>query len=355
MRSCDDVDQTALSYAEIKALCAGNPLIAEKMNLDVEVAKLRMLKSEHQSQHYRLEDSLLKRFPAQIADVTERITGIETDVAGFAEQKEKCLEIRIVDGASSASMKFPGMTINGVAYTEKEPAAKALLETTKKVTSKADIPVGEYMGFQMSLHLSDFGRELSVLLRGEMTYSVNLGTDVFGNITRINNALDELHKRLEGAKSQFENLVNQQEAARLELEKPFPLEAELHEKETRLALLNAGLNIEGDGGFDVMNDPDNRDGMSEEQNGNSLTAIAAGDGDFDEDSEDYDDETESPAQPLVSGNQAEVDGYSGIKDDQIQTCTYGKAKPSFLDGLRSFNSGGHNNVTNGGKSAGLII
>ena len=128
VRSCEDVDETALSYAEIKALCAGNPLIAEKMNLDNEVAKLRMLKAEHKSQHYRLEDDLLKRFPEQIKSVTERIDGIEKDIAMYAAEKEKCVEIQTgLGGNASASSKFPGMVINGVAHAEKEPASKALL------------------------------------------------------------------------------------------------------------------------------------------------------------------------------------------------------------------------------------
>jgi len=207
VRSCEDVDETALSYAEIKALCAGNPLIAENMNLDNEVAKLRMLKAEHKSQHYRLEDDLMKRFPEQITSVTERISGIEKDIAMYAAEKEKSVEIQSgLGGVVSASSKFPGMTVNGVAYTEKEPAAKALLESCKGVKGRlTDVPVGEYMGFKMSLRYESFGQQINLLLRGAMTYQIELGTDALGNITRLNNALDKLPERLDGAKSQFEN------------------------------------------------------------------------------------------------------------------------------------------------------
>jgi hypothetical protein len=180
VRSCEDVDETALSYAEIKALCAGNPLIAEKMELDIEVAKLRMLKADHQSQHYRLEDSLLKTFPQQITSIKERISGIETDIAAYAVEKEKCTEVTMTGGAASVSSKFAGMTINGKHYTEKEPAAKALLESCKGVTDKADKPIGDYMGFKMSVRFDSFSQQFSVLLRGQMTYAVDLGTDAGG-------------------------------------------------------------------------------------------------------------------------------------------------------------------------------
>jgi hypothetical protein len=143
VRSCEDCDETALSYAEIKALCAGNPLIAEKMALDNEVAKLRMLRSEHKSQHYRLEDSLLKTYPQQITATKERIDCIEKDIAAYAVQKEKCVEVTTTNGAASVTAKFPGMTVGDVTHAEKEPAAKALLEACKGVTDKVDKPIGE--------------------------------------------------------------------------------------------------------------------------------------------------------------------------------------------------------------------
>ena len=260
MRSCEDVDETALSYAEIKALCAGNPLIAEKMNLDVEVTKLRMLKSEHQSQHFRLEDDLLKRYPEQITAVRERIEGIQKDMALYAAENDKLnVEQPSIGGAVTVTAKFAGMTINDVAYAEKEPAAKALLEACKGVTDKKDFAIGSYMGFDMSLRFDSFNKAFTLLLRGSMTYQTELGTDAFGNITRINNCLADLPKKLSGAKSQLESLYQQQESAKAELEKPFALAGELAEKEARLALLNADLNIDGDGGFELMNDTDERD------------------------------------------------------------------------------------------------
>jgi hypothetical protein len=262
VRSCEDVDETALSYAEIKALCAGNPLIAEKMNLDIDVAKLRMLKADHQSQHYRLEDDLLKRFPEQITSVKERITGIEKDVAMYGAEAAKLVSTQTgIDGKikSATTAAFAGMTINGVTHEEKEPAGKALLEACKTVTDKNDKPIGEYMGFKMSLRFDSFNKQFQLYLRGSMTYQVDLSTDTFGNITRINNALNDLPKKLEGAKAQLETVLIQQEAAKVELAKPFMLGDELNEKEARLALLNAELNIDGNGGMDVINDTDTRD------------------------------------------------------------------------------------------------
>jgi hypothetical protein len=259
-RSCEDVDETALSYAEIKALCAGNPLIAEKMNLDVEVAKLRMLKSDYKSQHYRLEDSLLKQYPQQITAARERIAGIEKDIVTYSAQSENLIETQtMLTGESSTTARFAGMTISGVEHKEKEPAAKALLEAFNSVKGLNDTVIGSYMGFDMSLRFESLSKTFQALLRGSMTYQVELGSDAFGNITRINNALADLPKKLSGAKSQLETLYQQQDAAKQELEKPFALAAELAEKEARLALLNADLNIDGEGGFDVLNDSDSRD------------------------------------------------------------------------------------------------
>ena len=305
-----------MSYAEIKALCAGNPLIAEKMNLDNEVAKLRMLKAEHKSQHYRLEDNLLKHYPEQITSVTERIAGIEKDIATYASEKEKCTEVTMLDGDASVSTKFPGMTVSGVVYDEKEPAAKALLDACKGVKGKnADVPVGEYMGFKLSLQYESFGQQINLLIRGAMTYKIDLGTDALGNITRLNNSLDKLSERLDGAKTSFENLNKQVEAAKLELTNPFEQESELQEKETRLALLNADLNIDGDGGMDIMNDTDSRSGCDD--NGSDEPDDYAYD--FDEPEEDYRHQSERVPQAAIA-----------------------KSRPSILDGLRSFDSAKHN-------------
>ena len=333
VRSCDDVDETALSYAEIKALCAGNPLIAEKMALDNEVAKLRMLKSEHRSQHYRLEDSLLKHFPLQIASLTERIEGITKDIAAYAALKEKCVEIVTTNGAASVTAKFPGMTINGVTHHEKEPAGKALLDACKGLTDKSDKLIGEYMGFEMSLSYESFYKQVKLQLRGNLSYQIELGTDTFGNITRINNALDDLPKRLESFRSQLDNLYKQQEAARYELAQPFAHEEELAAKEARLALLNSDLNIDGDGGFDVINDTENREKPGEKP------AV-------DDDAEPEQRENSSYA----------AAGSAARRSDSVEqrTGTYGKSKPSILDDLRTYDTKQKPPVQ-GAKSSGIDL
>ncbi len=247
-------------------MCAGNPLIAEKMNLDVEVAKLRMLKAEHQSQRYRLEDDLLKSYPGKITTQKAIIEGIEADAALYAAEKEKTVEIEqsLTGGATSVAPKFPGMTICGVEYTEKEPAAKALLESCNGILDKKDeVPVGSYMGFALNIkregYLDPNKAIFKLLLRGTLTYQIDLGADDFGNITRINNSLADLPKRLDTAKATLDNLLAQQEAAKQELEKPFALADKLAEMEARLTLLNTELNIEGKGGMDVVNDEDRRE------------------------------------------------------------------------------------------------
>jgi hypothetical protein len=264
VRSCEDVDESVLSYAEIKALCAGNPLIKEKMDLDIEVARLRVLKSDYQSQRFRLEDDLLKNFPARETEIRERITGIEKDIALYQSEKQKTAVVQPTlteNGEDSQTITaiFHGMTIDGVEYTEKEPAAKALMEVCKKAGGKVtDKKIGTYMGFAMSLDFEAINNKFNLLLRGSMTYKVELGSDSFGNITRINNALTDLPKRLEGAKNQLETLISQQDAAKSELEKPFMLADELEEKEKRLVLLNTELNIDGEKNISIVSDSDER-------------------------------------------------------------------------------------------------
>jgi hypothetical protein len=330
VRSCEDVDETALSYAEIKALCAGNPLIAEKMGLDNVVSKLRMLKSEHKSQHYRLEDSLLKTFPQQIQSVTERIEGITQDIAKYTAERGKCVEIKTTNGAVSAASKFPGMTIKNVAYTEKEPAAKALLEACKDIRGKnTDLSIGEYMGFKLSLQYESYGQQINLLLRGAMTYKVDLGTDAFGNITKINNALEKLSERLEGAKETLANTEKQVEAAKAELAKPFADEDLLTQKEARLAELNANLNIDGDGGMEVMNDTENRDENEPEQS---------------EQDEYFDDEQDEPDEPKRSQAYDNVGTPPTFTYGEPRTGTYGKTRPNFLENIRKLDSNKNNSV-----------
>ena len=231
VRSCDDVDEQALSYAEIKALCAGNPLIKEKMDLDIDVARLKVLKADHQSQQYRMEDKLLKYFPAEIEKQTGYIHGFEADMKTVEAHPQ------IADG-------FCGMEIMGKAYTEKADAGEILLAACKDTKSADPVPLGSYRGFQMELSFDSFRNEFDVTLKGAVSHRVALGTDARGNITRLDNALAGIPERLERANEQLNNLYNQQEAAKAEVGKPFPQEAELIVKSQRLAELDAALNME---------------------------------------------------------------------------------------------------------------
>ena len=231
VRSCDDVDEQALSYAEIKALCAGNPLIKEKMDLDIDVARLKVLKADHQSQQYRMEDKLLKYFPAEIEKQTGYIHGFEAD-------------IKTVEAHPQISEGFCGMEIMGRHYAEKADAGEIILAACKETKSADPVPLGSYRGFQMELSYDSFRSEFDIVLKGAMSHRVALGTDARGNITRLDNALSGIPERLERANEQLTNLYNQQEAAKAELGKPFPQEAELAAKSQRLAELDAALNME---------------------------------------------------------------------------------------------------------------
>ena len=231
VRSCDDVDEQALSYAEIKALCAGNPLIKEKMDLDIDVARLKVLKADHQSQQYRMEDKLLKYFPAEIEKQTGYIHGFEAD-------------IKTVEAHPQISEGFCGMDIRGKHYAEKADAGEWILAACKEVKGSDPVPLGSYRGFQMELSFDSFRHEYDITLKGSMSHRVALGTDARGNITRLDNALAGIPEKLERASEQLTNLYNQQEATKGELGKPFPQEAELIAKSQRLAELDAALNME---------------------------------------------------------------------------------------------------------------
>ena len=231
VRSCDDIDETALSYAEIKALCAGDERIKEKMDLDVDVARLKLMKANHQSQQYRLEDNLLRYFPEQIEQNKGFIAGFETDMKTLAEHPHP------VDG-------FAGMTVRGDVLTDKENAGAALVDAFKEVKGLEPVQIGSYRGFQMSLTLEDFGRDYVLTLKGQMTHRVTLGKDPRGNLTRIDNALNGMADRLTAVKGKLDSLYAQMETAKAELGKPFPQEAELRTKSARLAELNIELNID---------------------------------------------------------------------------------------------------------------
>ena len=233
VRSCRDMDETALSYAEIKALCAGNPLIKEKMDLDIEVARLTILKKDHESQQFRLEDDVLTRFPEEIKKNEGFIAGFQADMA-------------TVEAHPHPENGFAGMTLRGDTLTDKDNAGAALLAACKEVTSLDPVEIGSYRGFSMLLAVQNFGHDYVLTLKGEMTHRVTLGKDAKGNFTRIDNALAGMPQRLEGVRTALENLKKQMEEAKAEIGKPFPQEALLREKSTRLAEVNALLNIGGD-------------------------------------------------------------------------------------------------------------
>ena len=234
VRSCDDVDETALSFAEIKALCAGDPRIKERMDLDVDVARLKLMKADHQSKQYRLEDQLLKTFPEEIEKNKGFIAGLEADMATLAAHPHP------EDG-------FAGMEVRGDTLTDKENAGAALLDACKEVKGADPVPVGSYRSFTMSVSFDAFRQEYMLLLKGQMTHRATLGTDPRGNLTRIDNALSQMPQRLEAVKNQLDNLYQQQAAAKAEVGKPFPQEQELRDKSARLAELDVLLNMDGRG------------------------------------------------------------------------------------------------------------
>ena len=230
VRSCEDIDETALSYAEIKMLATGNPHIKEKMDLDIQVQKLRLLKSSFLSEKYALEDKIIKFYPQAIARRSDVIAGLKSDIERVAEHPKPSDET------------FVGMTVKGAFYSEKADAGNAILEACKAMTNPEPIPLGEYRGFTMELYFE--AREYKVRLKGELGYPVTLGTDTFGNITRLDNALEGLPKRLEMNEMELDNIKKQFETAKVDVERPFPQEEELKAKTDRLNELNALLNVD---------------------------------------------------------------------------------------------------------------
>ena len=230
-RSCEDVDEQALSYAEIKALCAGNPLIEEKMDLDVQVAKLKVLKADHQSQKFRLQDKLLTKFPAEIQEQTAKIAALKSDAeiaAAHPQDKEN----------------FCGMVIKGMTYDEKKTAGERLILACTELPNTEEQLVGSYRGFELSLRFDTFRNEHQALLKGKLKYPVSLGSDPHGNIVRLDNALSNFADRITAAENELDTLKQQQVAAQIEVEKPFPQEEELAQKSARLAELNAQLDVD---------------------------------------------------------------------------------------------------------------
>ena len=231
VRSCDDVDEQALSYAEIKALCAGNPLIKEKMDLDVQVAKLKVLKADHQSQKFRLQDKLLTKFPADIRETNAYIDGVKADAQLAAAHPQ------VQEG-------FCGMTIKGVTYDEKKTAGERLVLACSELPNAEEKVIGSYRGFELSLRFDTYRSEYQAILKGQRRYPVPLGTDPLGNIIRLDNSLNNFPERINSAENELATLHQQQAAAQIEVEKPFPQEEELTEKSARLAELNAQLDVD---------------------------------------------------------------------------------------------------------------
>ena len=231
VRSCEDIDEAALSYAEIKALCAGDERIREKMDLDVDVARLRLMKANHQSQQYRLEDNILRHFPAQIEENKGFLSGFEADMKTLEQHPHP------KDG-------FAGMEVKGDFLTDKDNAGAAILEAFKDAKGLEPVPIGSYRGFAMSLTVENFGKDFILTLKGRMSHRVELGKDARGNLVRIDNALAQMPERYKTVQGRFENVQAQLATAKAELGKPFPQEAELKEKSARLAELNAELNID---------------------------------------------------------------------------------------------------------------
>lgn len=247
VRSAEDIDETALSYAEIKMLATGNPYIKEKMDLDIQVQKLRLLKSNFLSEKYALEDKIIKFYPQRIASLKTRIEGLEQDVQ-TAQNHPKPTDDR-----------FAGMEVKGVFYSEKADAGKAIIDACKEMNSPDPIPLGSYRGFQTELLFDTVEREYVVRLKGETSRNVPLGEDVHGNITRIDNGIERFAEALQYAKNELEDTEKQFATAKVEVEKPFAKEEELKAKTARLDELNILLNLDKNENEIVGGEPDEGD------------------------------------------------------------------------------------------------
>ena len=232
VRSCEDVDATALSYAEIKMLAADNPHIKEKMDLDIQVQKLRLLKSNYLSEKYELEDKIIKYYPTTIARTKETIAGLKKDIS-LAKEHPKPLEDT-----------FVGIEVKGVSYSEKAEGGQKIIDACKEMTSPDPVPLGKYRGFDLELSFDTFEKAYQVKIKGSLSRSVSLGTDAIGNITRIDNAIEKISERLEAKSRELSTLEQQFATAKAEVEKPFDKEEELTEKTNRLNVLNGLLNVD---------------------------------------------------------------------------------------------------------------
>ena len=232
VRSAEDIDETALSYAEIKALCTGNPYIKEKMDLDIDVQRLKLLKANHLSQRYALEDQIIKYLPQKIVSLEQRIEGYTADMN------------RLKENTHPNEDGFSPMEVEGVVYTDKKAAGSAILAACHAMTSPDPVPLGQYRGFAMELSFESFTKEFRITLKGTLTHTTGLGTDIFGNILRLDNLLGGMEERLIACREQLENINVQLANAKQEVEKPFPQEDELKTKSARLEELNILLNMD---------------------------------------------------------------------------------------------------------------
>ncbi|WP_026508078.1 DEAD/DEAH box helicase family protein [Butyrivibrio sp. MC2013] len=257
VRSCEDIDDAALTYAEVKALATGNPYIKEKMDLDIQVSKLKLMKANHTSQKYRLEDDIAQRYPKQISALKEKIEGLKADIADYNARKP-------------ADKEIFAMTVAGKTYEDRKEAGTALIAVCKEMKSaNTPVSVGEYLGMKMAVTFDSFFKKFTLTLKGNLSHNVEIGSDPSGNITRINNALESMTKQLEEAVAKLENVEHQLETAKVEVVKPFAQEAELAEKLDRLAELNALLNMDekGDEAVDMDDDAPKQETQADRQDG----------------------------------------------------------------------------------------
>ena len=235
VRSCEDIDEAALTYAEVKALATGNPYIKEKMDLDIQVSKLKLMKANHTSQKYRLEDNIAKNYPQQISALKERIAGMKADIATYNANKP-------------ADKDIFTMTVAGKTYDDRKEAGTAIIGICKEMKqANVAVSIGEYLGMKMNVTFDSFFRKFTLNMKGKLSHEVEIGSDPSGNITRIGNAMESMSKQLEDAIAKLANVEQQLETAKIEVEKSFPQEQELNDKLTRLAELNSLLDMDEKG------------------------------------------------------------------------------------------------------------
>ena len=252
VRSCEDIDEAALSYAEVKALATGNPYIKEKMDLDIQVSKLKLMKANHTSQRYRLEDNIAQHYPKQIATLKERLAGYKADIQTYGQNKPL--------DKDSFSIK-----IGNRVFTDKKEAGTVLIDMCRNAKQpNMAVSIGEFQGFKMSVSFDSFNSKFTIALKGQLSHEVEIGADPLGNLQRLSNALEAMNGRMGIVEEKLANVEHQLETAKVEVTKPFPQEAELSEKLERLAELNALLNMDEKGDCAVAMEDDEPEGAEPE-------------------------------------------------------------------------------------------